>query len=720
METPPLVARALALAEAHGFEKSCRPEDGALLHVLAARRGIARAAEIGTGAGVGAAWIVSALPPQTPFFTAEPDPDLAARAARRSSPTIRTSRSSPGPGASRCRPRRRSTCSSSTPRREGRRRRGVGLLAPGGTAVLDDFWLDPALPDPRRDAWLAAPAADDDRALGDAASGARSSPSGGSRFSSRHPLPIDLRGHLAPLRRRHRRLPHHVAADHLLRHHHLAAPAHDVARAEGQAGDGRPRHDRSCRLGRRRRRGRGEGGAEGGRRVPARPQEVRTARRSRPEGRSALRAAGNREDAAREGRRERVGRELLLVERLGLRRDVRRPRCRPDPQALRGGAQERAGDHLHRRARRRRHGSLGRRPQPRARPDAEPAPRRDGRLRRCRRGRDHGRLQPAPGSRPGPAAARALRPPGQRRPARPARARGDPARAHALEAARRGRRHLRARPPHGRPDRRRPREHRERGGDLRGPPRPAVHPAGGLRGRHGARADRPPEAACRDREGEAHPRLPRGRPCARRLPDGRRDARAEGDDRRAWRRARARLLPSRRGPLPPHEGGADRRDEGGARRTGRRGDRLRPGHERRRQRSREGDPDRPLDGLRVRHVRRRSVADDARGQLRALRGDEADARQRAGPAHRSRLRGGAPPARQAPRLARPARRRAAREGDDRPGRVPRDDGRPPARVALGRDRRHRSRARPRSCCSASTVHLPSIRPCRRDACALGK
>ena len=43
----------------------------------------------------------------------------------------------------------------------------VGLLAPGGTAVLDDFWFDPALPDPRRDAWLAAPAAGDGRALGD-------------------------------------------------------------------------------------------------------------------------------------------------------------------------------------------------------------------------------------------------------------------------------------------------------------------------------------------------------------------------------------------------------------------------------------------------------------------------------------------------------------------------------------------------------------------------
>ena len=38
---------------------------------------------------------------------------------------------------------------------------------------------------------------------------------------------------------------------------------------------------------------------------------------------------GTGQDAAREGRRERVGRKLLLVERLGLRRDVRRRSVRP-------------------------------------------------------------------------------------------------------------------------------------------------------------------------------------------------------------------------------------------------------------------------------------------------------------------------------------------------------------------------------------------------------
>ena len=157
METPPLVGRALALADEQGFEKSCRPEDGALLHVLAARRGIARAAEIGTGVGVGAAWIVSALPPQTPFFTAELDPGLAALAAGlfADDPNVTVSA---GPW--------REVLPPEAPfdllfvdARDAKDDVDavVGLLAPGGTAVLDDFWLDPANPDARRDAWLQHP-----------------------------------------------------------------------------------------------------------------------------------------------------------------------------------------------------------------------------------------------------------------------------------------------------------------------------------------------------------------------------------------------------------------------------------------------------------------------------------------------------------------------------------------------------------------------------------
>jgi len=157
METPPLVRQALALAEVEGFAKSCKTEDGALLHVLAARRGIVRAAEIGTGVDVGAAWIVSGLQPQVPFFTAEVDPDLAARAKEllADDPNVRVLA---GPW--------RGSLPAEAPfdllfvdahDAKDDVEAVVGLLAPGGTAVLDDFWSDPALPDPRRDAWLQHP-----------------------------------------------------------------------------------------------------------------------------------------------------------------------------------------------------------------------------------------------------------------------------------------------------------------------------------------------------------------------------------------------------------------------------------------------------------------------------------------------------------------------------------------------------------------------------------
>jgi len=157
METPPLVRRALALAEDQGFGKSCQAEEGALLHVLAARRGIARAAEIGTGVGVGAAWIVSALPPQTPFFTAELDPGLAALAAGlfAEDPNVTVSA---GPW--------RDVLPPEAPfdllfvdARDAKDDADavVGLLAPGATAVLDDFRLDPARPDVRREDWIQHP-----------------------------------------------------------------------------------------------------------------------------------------------------------------------------------------------------------------------------------------------------------------------------------------------------------------------------------------------------------------------------------------------------------------------------------------------------------------------------------------------------------------------------------------------------------------------------------
>jgi predicted O-methyltransferase YrrM len=54
---------------------------GRLLGALAASRPSGRLAEIGTGAGVGAAWVVSAMGPEASFVTVEVDDERAAACA---------------------------------------------------------------------------------------------------------------------------------------------------------------------------------------------------------------------------------------------------------------------------------------------------------------------------------------------------------------------------------------------------------------------------------------------------------------------------------------------------------------------------------------------------------------------------------------------------------------------------------------------------------------
>ena len=222
-----------------------------------------------------------------------------------------------------------------------------------------------------------------------------------------------------------------------------------------------------------------------------------------------------------------------------VRRAVRGARGGADPQALRGGAEARALDRVHRRARRRRHGPQRRRLPPRARPDAEPAPRRARRLRRPRRGGRHGGVEPPPGSRlrapaPGP-----LRPAGARLRPRRRGTRGDPRRPYAGQAARRGRRSRCDREADGGAHGRRPREPLQRGSDLRRPGRRSGNPAVRFRGLDGAHRRRLAAAPRRLRSGEADPRLPRGRPCRDVAPRRRPLPGAEGDDRVA--RAGARV-----------------------------------------------------------------------------------------------------------------------------------------------------------------------------------
>jgi len=80
-EFPPLVTQAVNLARQLGFEHSCLPEVGRLLFVLAGSVRAGTIGEIGTGCGVGAAWIASALTAGPRFLTVELDPEQAASAS---------------------------------------------------------------------------------------------------------------------------------------------------------------------------------------------------------------------------------------------------------------------------------------------------------------------------------------------------------------------------------------------------------------------------------------------------------------------------------------------------------------------------------------------------------------------------------------------------------------------------------------------------------------
>jgi predicted O-methyltransferase YrrM len=89
-ELPPLVARAQALARDTGFPltraeaapgqpSACLPGVGRFLAVLAA--GCRRIGEMGTGTGVGTAWMASAMPDDCVLVSAELDERRAAAAA---------------------------------------------------------------------------------------------------------------------------------------------------------------------------------------------------------------------------------------------------------------------------------------------------------------------------------------------------------------------------------------------------------------------------------------------------------------------------------------------------------------------------------------------------------------------------------------------------------------------------------------------------------------
>jgi predicted O-methyltransferase YrrM len=158
-EFPPLVSRALDLAASLAFERSCSVETGRLLHVLAGTGGRLRVAETGTGAGVGAAWMLSALDPTVPFFTAEVDDARATAAARlfEHDPNVHVLAGGWHDVLPEHAPFDLLFHDASKRRPDLDGEETLGLLAPRGLVVLDDLTPGRAGADPVRDFWLGHP-----------------------------------------------------------------------------------------------------------------------------------------------------------------------------------------------------------------------------------------------------------------------------------------------------------------------------------------------------------------------------------------------------------------------------------------------------------------------------------------------------------------------------------------------------------------------------------
>ena len=156
-DVPPLVREALAGADAAGFEQSCSPGMGRLLHVLAARVRSGRIGELGTGSGVGAAWIASALEPDVELVTVEMDAGRARQAAELFGDlgNVTVVEGDWSQLAARG-PFDLVFCDTVAPKVE-RIDATIALLAPGATIVLDDYTGLARAGDTQRDAWLHHP-----------------------------------------------------------------------------------------------------------------------------------------------------------------------------------------------------------------------------------------------------------------------------------------------------------------------------------------------------------------------------------------------------------------------------------------------------------------------------------------------------------------------------------------------------------------------------------
>ena len=156
--TPALVEQAFGTARrigfpltpddpGHGRGSACLPGVGRFLAVLAAGCLGGRIAELGTGAGVGTAWMASAMPADCTLVTAEIDPVRAAAAAELLAADTRV-RVLAGDAFSVLEPYAPFDLifADSGVRDDGAFKSVVGMLRPGGRIVMDDVTPVEALP----------------------------------------------------------------------------------------------------------------------------------------------------------------------------------------------------------------------------------------------------------------------------------------------------------------------------------------------------------------------------------------------------------------------------------------------------------------------------------------------------------------------------------------------------------------------------------------------
>jgi predicted O-methyltransferase YrrM len=150
---PQIVRRARALAERLGFASSCSDEVGTVLRLLAINAGSRRIGEIGTGCGVGTAWLASGLQPGAVLSTVEIDEQLAGavRALFEVSPQVSVMAGdwhellSRGPFDL--------LFVDVASAKEDEAERVADALAPGGIAVLDDLTPEEQWTDQQRRQW---------------------------------------------------------------------------------------------------------------------------------------------------------------------------------------------------------------------------------------------------------------------------------------------------------------------------------------------------------------------------------------------------------------------------------------------------------------------------------------------------------------------------------------------------------------------------------------